>query len=52
MFTILLIAWLCAAQVPFWLYLLVSVALAAWILGERRIKRAILESKAHDYFTN
>ena len=51
MFTILLIAWLCAAQVPFWLYLLVSVALAVGILGERRVK-VVLESKAHDYFTN
>ena len=51
MFTILLIAWLCAAQVPFWLYLLVSVALAVGILGEGRLKRAILESKASDHFT-
>lgn len=48
---ILLIVWLCAAQVPFWLYLLVAVALAVGILGERRIKDAILESEASDHFT-
>ena len=52
MFTILLIAWLCTAQVPFWMYLLVAVALAVGILGERRIKDAILESEASDHFTN
>ena len=46
MFTILLIAWLCTAQVPFWLYLLVAAGWAAGILGERRVK-VVLESKAN-----